>query len=117
MKINLLSDVIMFCMIKIIQEDDQIFPSVCNNEIKTPTHSRKETTERTFLQHADAPEMAKSNPQAMDYPYPTTNTSPLTTYHALVVCEALRRVCPCDDDRDAKEDDCDSDVLTSDQFS
>ena len=28
----------------------------------------------------------------------------------------MRRVCPCDDDRDAKDDDCD-DVSTSDQFS
>ena len=26
-------------------------------------------------------------------------------------------MCPWDDDRDAKEDDCDSDVLTLDQFS
>ena len=26
-------------------------------------------------------------------------------------------MCPCDNDRIAKEDDCDSDVLTSDQFS
>ena len=46
----------------------------------------------------------------------TTNTPPLTTHHALIVCEAVRYVCPCDDDRDAKEDDCD-DVSTSDQFS
>ena len=61
--------------------------------------------------------MAKSNPQAIDYPYPTTNTPPLTTHHALIVCEAVHRVCPCDDDRDAKEDDCDSDVSMSDQFS
>ena len=62
--------------------------------------------------------MAKSNPQAIDYPYPTTNTPPLTTHHALIACEAVRRVCLCDDNRDAKEDDCDdSDVLTSEQFS
>ena len=37
---------------------------------------------------------------------PITNTSLLTTYYALIVCEAVRRVCPCDDDRDAKEGDC-----------
>ena len=60
--------------------------------------------------------MAQTNIQAIDYPYPTTNTPPLTTHHALIVCEAVRCVCPCDDDRDAKEDDCD-DVSTSDQFS
>ena len=53
--------------------------------------------------------MIKTNPQAInyDYPYPTTNTLPLTTHYALVVCGALRRACPCDDDMDAKEDDCD----------
>ena len=56
-------------------------------------------------------------PQAINYSYPTTNTPPLTTYHALIVCCALRCMCACDDDRDAKEDDCDSDVSTSDQFS
>ena len=61
--------------------------------------------------------MTQTNPQAIDYPYPTTNTSLLTTHHALTVCEAVYGVCPCDDDRDAKEDDCDSDVSTSDQFS
>ena len=26
-------------------------------------------------------------------------------------------MCPCDDDRDAREDDCDSDLYISDQFS
>ena len=57
--------------------------------------------------------MTKSNPQAINYP----NTQPLAAQHALIVCEALRRVCPCDDDRDAKEDDCDSEVSMSDQFS
>ena len=62
-------------------------------------------------------EMTQANPQAIDYPYPTTNTPPLTTHHTLIVCGVLRCVCPCDDDRDAKEDDCDSDVSTSDQFS
>ena len=62
-------------------------------------------------------DMTKSNPQAINYPYPTANTPPLTTHCALIVCEALRCVCLCDDDRDAKEDDCDSDVSTSDQFS
>ena len=59
----------------------------------------------------------QTNIQTTNYLYPTTNTSLLTTHHALVVCEAVRRVCPCDDDRDAKEGDCDSDVSTSDQFS
>ena len=46
----------------------------------------------------------KTYPQA-----PTTNTLPLplTTHHTLIVCGVLRRVCLCDDDRDAKEDDCD----------
>ena len=29
----------------------------------------------------------------------------------------MRRVCPCDDNRDAKEDDSDSDVSMSDQIS
>ena len=60
--------------------------------------------------------MTQSNTQTIDYPYPTTNTPPLTTHQALILCEALRRVCPCDDDKDAKIDDCDSDVSTSDQF-
>ena len=41
----------------------------------------------------------------------------MATHHTLIVCGTLRRVCPCDDDRDAKEDGCDSDVSTSDQFS
>ena len=43
---------------------------------------------------------------ANDSPYPTTNSPPLTTHPALVVCEALRCRCPCDDVRDGKEDDC-----------
>ena len=59
--------------------------------------------------------MTKSNPQAIDYPYPTTNTPPLTIHNTLIVCGALRRVCPCDDDRDAKEDDCGSDMSTSEK--
>ena len=72
----------------------------------------------TFLTaRTHAPKFTKSNTQAIDYPYPTANTPPLTTHHTLIVCEALRYVCPCDDDRDAKEDDCNSDVSTSDQFS
>ena len=66
------------------------------------------------MQHA--PDMMQTNIQTTDYPYPTTNTPLLITHHALIVCEAVRCVCPCEDDRDAKEDDCDSDVLTSDQF-
>ena len=70
-----------------------------------------------FWQHADAPDMAKSNTQAINYPYPITNTPPLTTHHALIVCKVVHGVCPCDNDRDAKDNDCDSDVLTSDQFS
>ena len=57
--------------------------------------------------------MAKSNPQAIAYPHPTTNTPPLTIHHTIIVCEAVRHVCPYDDGRD----DCDSDVSTSDQFS
>ena len=61
--------------------------------------------------------MTQANPQAIDYPYLTTNTPKLTTHHTLIVCGALRHVCPCDDDMDAKEDDCDSDVSISDQFS
>ena len=36
---------------------------------------------------------------------PTTNTPSLTIHHALIVCEAVRRVCPFDDDMDAKKDD------------
>ena len=40
--------------------------------------------------------------QANDSPYSTTNTQPLIT-HALSICDALRRVCPCDDYRDAKK--------------
>ena len=59
--------------------------------------------------------MMKSNTQTIDYPYPTTNTPPLTTQHILIICGALCSVCPCDDDRDAKEDDYD-DVSMSDQF-
>ena len=69
-----------------------------------------------FWQHSDAPDMTKSNTQTIDYPYPTTNTPPLTTHHALVVSEALRCVCPFGDDRDAKENDWD-DVSMSDKFS
>ena len=61
--------------------------------------------------------MTKTKPQAIDYPYPTTNTPPLTTNYALIVCEALRHARPCDNDRDAKEDDCDDVFITSDQFS
>ena len=61
--------------------------------------------------------MTQSNPQASDYPYQTINTPPLTTHLTLIVCGALHHVCPCDDDMDAKEDDCDSDVSMSDQFS
>ena len=49
--------------------------------------------------------MMQSNIQTTDYTYPTTNTPLLTTHHALVVCEAVRRVCPCDDDMDAKDND------------
>ena len=59
--------------------------------------------------------MMKSNTQTIDYLYATTNTPPLTTHHTLIVCKAVRRMCPCDDDRDAKEDDCEN-VSTSDQF-
>ena len=62
-------------------------------------------------------EMMKSNTQAIDYPYSTTNTPPLTTHHALIVCGALRCVCPCDNDRDVKEDDRDDVFVTSDKFS
>ena len=60
--------------------------------------------------------MPQTNTQDIDYPYPTTNTPPLTIHHALIVCEALCRVCSCDDDRDAKANDW-SDASTSDQFS
>ena len=59
----------------------------------------------------------KTDPQAIDHPYLTTNTPPLTTQHALIVCEALRGMCLCDDDRDAKEDDCDDAFVTSVQLS
>ena len=45
-----------------------------------------------------------------------TITPLLTTHHTLLVCEAVHHMCPCDDNRDAKEDACD-DVPTSDQFS
>ena len=61
-------------------------------------------------------EMMRTNIQATNYPYPTTNTPSLTIHHTLIVCEALRCVCPCDDDRDAKEDDCKG-VSLSHQFS
>ena len=70
-----------------------------------------------FLQRARYHDNEHDQPSGYDYPYPTTHTPPLTTYHALIVCGAARRVCPCDDDMDAKEDDCDSDGSTSDQFS
>ena len=61
--------------------------------------------------------MTQTKPSSYQLPLPiTTNSPPLTTQHALNVCGALRCVCPCDDDRDAKEDDFDSDVSTSDQF-
>ena len=59
--------------------------------------------------------MTKSNTQTIDYFYPTTNTPPLTTHHALIACVAVRCVCQCDDDRDAKEDDYDA-VSMSDHF-
>ena len=60
-------------------------------------------------------DMIKTDPQAIDYPCPTTNTPSLTTRHILIVCGALRRVCPCDDYRDAKEDDCDPDAFVTRQ--
>ena len=69
-----------------------------------------------FGSMSQAPGMMQTNTTTTDYPYPTTNTPLLTTHHALIVCEAVHCVCPCDDDRDAKEDDCE-DVSTSDQFS
>ena len=69
-----------------------------------------------FFGSTHAPDMTKSNTQTINDLYPTTNTPPLTTHHALIVCEAVRHVCPCDDDRDAKEDDCE-DISMSDQFS
>ena len=62
-------------------------------------------------------EMMQTNPQAIDYPCPTTNTPTLIIHHALIVCGALRRVCPCDDDRDAKKDDRDDVFVPPDQFS
>ena len=74
-------------------------------------------TSSPFWQHVDAPNMAKSNTQAINYPYPTTNTPPLTIHHTLIVCEAVRHGCPCDNDRNAKIDNCASDVSMSDQFS
>ena len=55
--------------------------------------------------------MMQTNTEAIDCPYPTTNTPSLTIHYALIICEAVHRVCPWDDDRDAKEDD------WSDQFS
>ena len=58
--------------------------------------------------------MMQTKTEAIDYPYPTTNTPSLTIHHTLIVCEAVRRVCPWDDERDAKENDW-SDA--SDQFS
>ena len=60
--------------------------------------------------------MMQTNTQTIDYLYPTTNAPPLTTHHTLIVCEAVRRMCPCDDDRDAKKEDCE-DVPTPDQVS
>ena len=51
------------------------------------------------------PRMTQTNTEAIDYPCPTTNTPSLTIHHALIVFEAVRRVCTWDDDRDAKEDD------------
>ena len=60
--------------------------------------------------------MMQTNTQATYYPYPTANTPSLTIRHALIVCEAVRRMYQCDEDRDAKEDDCDG-VSTTDQFS
>ena len=61
--------------------------------------------------------MIKTVPQAIDYPYPTTNTPPMTTHRTLIVCEALLCVCPGDDERDAKENDWDDVFVMSDQFS
>ena len=55
-----------------------------------------------------------------NYRFPLYNHQYTTaghTHHALIVCGALRRVCPCDDDRDAKEDDSDGVSVMSDKFS
>ena len=70
-----------------------------------------------FDRRTNASDMTKTDSQAIHNPYQTTNTPPLTTHHALIVCGALRRVCPCDDDRDAKEDDRDDVFVASEQFS
>ena len=50
-------------------------------------------------------EMTQTNTEAIDYPYPTTDTPSLTIHHAIIVCEAVHCACPWDDERDAKEDD------------
>ena len=59
-----------------------------------------------FSSHART-KLMQTNTQAMDYPYPNTNTPSLTIHHALLFCEALCRMCPCDDNRKANQDDCD----------
>ena len=50
-------------------------------------------------------EMMQTNIEAIDCPYRTTNTPSFTIHHTLIVCEAVRRVCPWDDERDAEEND------------
>ena len=68
----------------------------------------------TFCQAQPCIKMIQTKTEAIDYPYPTTNTPSLTIHHTLIVCEAVRRVCPWYDERDAHENDW-SDV--SNQFS
>ena len=56
--------------------------------------------------------------QTNDSPYSTINQPPMTTHLAINVCGALRCKCLCNNDMDAKKDNCDPDVFAiSDQFS
>ena len=56
-----------------------------------------------FCQAQPRINMMQTKTEAIDYPYPTTNAPSLTIHPTLIVCEAVRRVCPRDDERDAKE--------------
>ena len=58
--------------------------------------------------------MMQTKTEAINCPYPTTNTPSLTIHHTLIVCEAVHCVCPWNDERDAKENNLSD---GSDQFS
>ena len=72
---------------------------------------------KTYMHFFDSSHARTRNvaDQPSSYQLPLPNHQ--YTHHALIVCSALRRACPCDDDRDTKEDDRDIVFLMSDQFS